>query len=131
MLNESEVPVLKKVIVASGNKVAIGNNLLEALQNLLSQNAVDIEIENTDDIEGLMEAIIKANQNLTQSTDNNDWEMMGRDLKRLQELITSLETVKKEEDSKREELEKMTNETQTNNLSSDNNTINDLNVVNE
>ena len=34
MLNESEVPVLKKVIVAVGNKVAIGNNLTEALRNL-------------------------------------------------------------------------------------------------
>ena len=27
MLNESEVPLLKKVVVASGNKVAIGDNL--------------------------------------------------------------------------------------------------------
>ena len=57
MLNESEVPVLKKVIVASGNKVAIGDNLSEALTNLLSQYAVDIEVENTEDLEGLIEAI--------------------------------------------------------------------------
>jgi len=51
MLNESEVPVLKKVIVASGNKVAIGDTLTKALENLLSTYAVDIEIENTDDVE--------------------------------------------------------------------------------
>lgn len=51
MLNESEVPVLKKVIVASGNKVAIGDTLTKALENLLSTYAVDIEVENTDDVE--------------------------------------------------------------------------------
>ena len=98
MLNESEVPVLKKVVVASGNKVAIGDNLTKALENLLSKYAVDIEVENTDDVEGLIEAIIKANKNLTQSNENNDWEMMGKDIKKVQELIDSLEKVKEKED---------------------------------
>ena len=51
MLNESEVPVLKKIIVASGNKVAMGDTLTKALENLLSTYAVDIEVENTDDVE--------------------------------------------------------------------------------
>ena len=38
--------------------------------------------------------------------------MMGKDIKKLQDLITSLETVKEEEDKKKEELEKQnTNET--------------------
>ena len=100
MLNESEVPVLKKVVVASGNKVAIGDNLTKALENLLSKYAVDIEGENTDDVEGLIEAIIKANKNLTQSNENNDWEMMGKDIKKVQELIDSLEKVKEKEDKK-------------------------------
>lgn len=106
MLNESEVPILKKVIVASGNKVAIGDNLTKALENLLSRYAVDIEVENTDDLEGLIEAIIKANKNLTESNSHNDWEMMGKDVKKLQDLITSLETVKEEEDKKKAEQEK-------------------------
>lgn len=100
MLNESEVQVLKKVVVASGNKVAIGDNLTKALENLLSKYAVDIEVENTDDVEGLIEAIIKANKNLTQSNENNDWEMMGKDIKKVQELIDSLEKVKEKEDKK-------------------------------
>ena len=100
MLNESEVPVLKKVVVASGNKVAIGDNLTKALENLLSKYAVDIEVENTDDVEGLIEEIIKANKNLTQSNENNDWEMMGKDIKKVQELIDSLEKVKEKEDKK-------------------------------
>ena len=97
MLNESNTPILKKVVVASGNKVAIGDNLEKALQNLLSKYAVDIEIENTDDIEGLIDSIIKANNNLTQSNENNDWEMMGKDIQKLQTLIDSLEKMREEE----------------------------------
>ena len=103
MLNESEVPLLKKVIVASGNKVAIGDDLKKALINLQSKYAVDIEVENTDDAEGLIEAIIKANKNLSESNQNNDWEMMGKDVKKLQYLITSLEKVKQKEDKKTEQ----------------------------
>ena len=134
MLNESEVPILKKVVVASGNKVAIGDTLTKALENLLSKYAVAIEVENTDDIEGLVEAIIKANKNLTDSNNNNDWEMMGKDVKRLQELITSLETVKKEEDKKKQELNKTTNQmsTEQEKQDSNNNTsASNINVSNE
>lgn len=103
MLNESDVPILKKVIVASGNKVAIGDNIEKALENLVSQYAEAVEVENTDDMEGLIEAIIKANQNLTESNKNNDWEMMGKDVKKLQDLITSLEKTKTEEDKKKQQ----------------------------
>lgn len=101
MLNESDIPILKKVIVASGNKVAIGDNLQTALENLVSQYAVDVEIDNTEDLNSLVDAIIKANQNLTESNKNDDWEMMGKDIKKLQELINSLEKVKEEENKKK------------------------------
>ena len=97
-LNESKIPLLKKVVVSSGNKIAIGDNIEKALENLLSKYAVDIEIENTEDIEGLIEAIIKANNNLTESNQNDDWEMVGKDIKRLQELINSLKIMKEKED---------------------------------
>jgi len=97
-LNETQIPVLKKVIVASGNKLAIGDNLKEALENLLSQYAVNIEIESLDEgIDGLLEQIIKANNNLKESSLNLDWGLMGRDIERLQNLITQLENMKKEE----------------------------------
>ena len=43
---------------------------------------------------------MKANKNLTQSNENNDWEMMGKDIKKVQELIDSLEKVKEKEDKK-------------------------------
>jgi hypothetical protein len=90
-INESDEPILKKVVVASGTKVAIGDDLKEALSNLLSQYAVDIYVENTEDIDGLIDAIIKANNNLTDSNKSNNWEQMGSDLKKLQDLISSLQ----------------------------------------
>lgn len=89
---------MKKVIVASGNKLAIGNTLKEALNNLVSQYAVDIEIENTDNTDDLVKAIIKANANLKESTSNGDFEMMGKDVKRLQELIDKLDKVVADEE---------------------------------
>lgn len=88
---ENSTPMLKKVIVASGNKVAIGNDLKEALDNLLSQDAVDIEVETTDTVEGLVQAIVKANGNLKKSNETNNWEMIGKDMSKLQELIDKLD----------------------------------------
>ena len=103
-VNETDsLPVLKKVVVASGNKVAIGNTFSEALSNLVSQYAVDIEIENTDSLDELADLIIKANNNLKTSTQSNDWEQIGKDTKRLQNLINRLEEVKKEIDKKSRE----------------------------
>ena len=96
MNEENSTPILKKVIVASGNKVAIGNDITEALRNLVSQSAVDIEVEDTETIEGLIQAIIKANNNLKQSNSNNNWEMAGKDMTRLQALITKLEKLQKQ-----------------------------------
>ena len=114
MLNEeSKIPMLKKVVVASGNKVAIGNNLEDALNNLLSKEASNIEVDNTDDIDGLIDSIIKANKNLSESTSNNDWELMGSDINKLQSLIDSLEEEKAKEDKKKEEQQ---NNTITNSL---------------
>ena len=103
MLNESEVPVpvLKKVVVASGNKLAIGDTLTKALENLLSKYAIDIEVENTDDIDGLIETIIKTNKNLIESSNNSNWEMIGKDIQKLQDLISSLEKMKQAEDEEK------------------------------
>lgn len=98
---ETALPTLKKIVVASGNKVAIGDNLKSALANLVSQNAIGIEIQNTDDVNGLIELIIKANKNLEQSTSNGDWEMVGKDMERLQKLIDKLEKVYTEENNKK------------------------------
>ena len=102
-LNEKDsLPTLKKVIVSSGNKIAIGDTLKQALTNLVSKEAVDIEIENTDTIEDLINTIINANNNLTTSNESNNWEMMGKDVSKLQELIGKLEKLVKENKAKNE-----------------------------
>ena len=88
--------------------------LVELVQRKLTNanvwyDAVDIEIENTDTIEDLIDAIIKANKNLTTSNESNDWEMMGKDVKKIQELIDKLEILT-EEEKKNEQEEKVNNE---------------------
>ena len=105
-LNEaSSVPVLKKVVVASGNKVAIGTNFSEALKNLLSSNySVNIEVEDTSTIDGLIQMIIKANNNLTESNNSNNWTQIGRDIEELQSLVKQLEVLS-ENEKKKEEAE--------------------------
>lgn len=110
MINESNVPVLKKVIVASGTKMAIGDNFSKALENLLSRYAVNIEIDNTENIEGLIQSIIKANNNLTESSQNGNWEMVGNDIQELQKLINSLENaLKQDKENSTQELDLETN----------------------
>lgn len=96
-LNEANsVPVLKKVVVASGNKLSLGNDFDEAFRNLLTSNySVDIEVNDTTTIEGLTQAIIKANNNLTESNNSNDWTQIGRDIEELQSLIRQLEALTK------------------------------------
>lgn len=103
MLNdESQIPLLKKVVVASGNKVAIGNNIEEALKNLLSQEAIKIEIESENKDE-LIQQIINANNNFKQSNASNNWEMAGKDMAKLEELIGQLETIVEQETKQKEE----------------------------
>lgn len=115
-LNEKDInettPTLKKVIVASGNKVAIGKDIKQALGNLVSKYAVDIEVQNTESVEDLINAIIKANSNLTNSNSSDNWEMIGKDIKKLQELINKLEAVV--EENKKNEKDKDTYKIETN-----------------
>ena len=120
-LNEaSSIPVLKKVVVASGNKVAIGNNFEEALKNLLSSNyAVNIEVEDTSTIDGLIQMIIKANKNLTESNNANNWAQIGRDIEELQSLVKQLEIL-----AENQEKEKTYDETK-----QEENVIQERNVI--
>ena len=68
-----------------------------AVENLISRYATNIEIDNTEDIQGLIDAIIKANDNLSDSLNSNDWELMGTDVQKLQDLINSLKKQVKDE----------------------------------
>jgi len=101
-LNENNsLPKLKKVIVASGNKIAIGDNVETALMNLISQG-YDIEIENYENKEDLIRSIIKANKNLKESTSSSDYERIGKDINKLQSLIDKLEILEKSEAEERD-----------------------------
>lgn len=132
MLNEEvKVPALKNIVVASENKVAMGNNLKEALQNLLSKDASNIEVENTDDIDGVIDALVKANKNLSESTSNNDWELVGSDIKKVQGLIDTLEKLKEQEDKKKEALEKENKQSNSINNVVEENIIEENNIVNK
>ena len=99
MLNEkTEIPKLVKVIVASGNKVAIGDTFAKALQNLFNENySVDLEFIDVEDIDTLIDAVIKANNNLKGSVEANDMEMIGKDIKSLQSIIDQLEKTRQEQ----------------------------------
>ena len=107
LINETiQKPTLKRVVVASGNKVAIGNNLQEALKNLLSKYAVDIDVSNTEDMQDLVNAIIKSNQNLKDSSKNGDWKLYGEDMQTLTNLIDQLQKlVEKQQKEAEEEAE--------------------------
>ena len=117
LINESNLPVLKKVIVASGNKLTIGNNLQEALEQLISQSAVSIDVNTTEDLYGILDSIIKANGNLSESLKSNNWELMGSDIQKLQELINSLERQLEEE---KKEKNNTTNEISNNTIINEN-----------
>ena len=95
LLNETtqQKPTLKRVVVASGNKIAIGNNVDEAVSKLLSQSAGNIDITNPDNVEDLVNEIIKANNNVKNSSSNSDWRLFGEDMQTLTSLIDQLENV--------------------------------------
>ncbi len=129
MLNESEIPVLRKVIVASGNTVAIGDTLESAIKNLFNDAyAVDLEFINVEDITALVDSVIKANNNLKESLNANDFEMIGKDMSSLQEIINKLETARKTELEKEKELN--ANTVLENTVVDDGNTVNQ-NLVNQ
>lgn len=98
-LNEknNEIPILKKVIVASGTTVAIGDNLEEALQNLFTDYAVDLEFIDVESVTELVDSLIKANDNLTESLETSDLELIGKDINKIRTIINQLETARQKE----------------------------------
>lgn len=97
-LNEFETQVLKKVIVSSGNKVAIGDSLEEALNNLLSENnSIKLEYVDMEDINQVIDSIIESNNNFKESLDSGDLEMIGKDLSTLETLLDQLEILRNQE----------------------------------
>lgn len=99
-LNEDSVPVLKKVIVANKGKVGIGNTLKEAMQRMLTENAIDIDVRDLANEDELKDAIIKQNKTLKGVMKQGDFEYTGKDIQRLIKLVDQLEEVSKEKKKK-------------------------------
>lgn len=99
--------------------MAIGDNLDEAISNLFTDYAVDLEIVDMQDLESVIDAIIRSNANLEESLNSNNFEMIGKDLSELESLIKRLEELRKEE--KKEEESENENEPseQINNVQND------------
>ena len=95
-LNEDAVPVLKKVIVANKGKVGIGNTLKEAMQKMLTENAIDIDVRDLANEDELKDAIIKQNKILKDVIKQGDFEYTGKDMQKLINLVDQLEEVSKE-----------------------------------
>ena len=72
------------------------------MKNLLSTYAVDIEVQNNENIESLINSVIKANQNVQNSSKNGEWKLFGEDMQKLTSLIDELQVVvqKKEKEQK-------------------------------
>ena len=100
LINETnQKPTLKRVVVASGNKVAIGDDMESALKNLVSKYAVDLDVTNTDNVQDLVNDIIKANKNVKSSSKNSDWKLFGEDMQKLTGLVDQLENVVKQDEA--------------------------------
>ena len=99
-LNEDSVPVLKEVIVANKGKVGIGNTLKEAMQRMLTENAIDIDVRDLANEDELKDAIIKQNKTLKDVMKQGDFEYTGKDIQRLIKLVDQLEEVSKEKKKK-------------------------------
>ena len=126
--NESDTRLLKKVVVASGNKMAIGNNLEESLENLVSQEATSIDINTTEDLNGIIESIIKANKNLSNSMNSKNWELIGSDINALQGLIDTLEVQHKKDKEKNKADTNINNNTIINDNIIQNNAIDNMSI---
>ena len=92
-----------------------------------------MEIINQEDINALIDSVIKANNNLKESVNSNNFEMMGKDITSLQTVINQLETARanelkkqaEEEEERQKELEKINTA-----IDNDVNTIIDNNIEN-
>ena len=116
MLNDPDsTPQLKKIIVASGNKIAIGDTLEKALNGLFT-DYVDIKITDPNDIGTIIDSLLKSNSNLKESMESGSFEMMGKDLESLQEWILKLQTAREKELKEQKDNKEETNTVQVQNV---------------
>ena len=74
------------------------------LQNLFNDYAVDLEFIDVENITELVDSLIKSNQNLTESLETNDLELIGKDINKLRTIINQLESARNKEKEREAEL---------------------------
>ncbi len=112
-INKNNEAVLKKVIVANGSKVGIGNNINSAITNLFSDLAINIDIHDPLDRELIIEAIIRTNAALEKALNNKNLQDIGKHTQELSSLIQQLKVLTEEMEKKinLEEVDIKTDET--------------------
>ena len=122
-INKNNHAILKKVIIANGSKVGIGNNINSAITNLFSDLAINIDIHDPLDRELIIEAIIRTNNYLEKAMSSKNLQDIGKHTQELSSLIQQLKLLT-EEMEKKLETEKVVIKDKK--QIEDNNTTNDL-----
>lgn len=120
-INKNNQAVLKKVIVANGSKVGIGNNINSAITNLFSDLAINIDIHDPLDREIIIEAIIRTNSSLEKAINSKNLQDTGKYTQELSSLIQQLKVLN-EEIEKETKLNKINVKTKGNELNVENET---------
>ncbi len=105
--NDASLPEVKRIIVAYKDEVVMAPTLEEALAQVIkNSDGLNADVitdeaepqitpdeptqEDADDIAAEIQRVIDAYDAFSQSSKNNDWEKMGKDLKNLDEAISSI-----------------------------------------
>ena len=116
-------PMQLDILLSQDETISRELGTLNVSGTKIIKNMTAVPINNTvlyiESIDDLVDAIIKANGNLENSANNSDWEMIGKDLKKLQELINKMEIL--QQDKKKQEEQNKINA---------NNITNEVNIIN-
>lgn len=104
-MNESQIPAIKKIVVSYGSNLAIADTFAEAMQKLLNQETIEITVENTETINGIIETLISNNNSMKEAAANQNWESYGTYLQKQDDLIKKLEKMQEENEKVEENVE--------------------------
>lgn len=97
-VNENAVPQVKKVAVSYNNSLAIENNLVNALKQVINneKGTIKIEIDEDSTLKDTIEQTLQTYQYLKQASTQGSWEEFGKQMSKLEELLNKLNEQKAE-----------------------------------
>lgn len=96
-LNENDVPILNSVVFGNGNKIGIGKNLLQSAENLFTESAIKLNVNDPSNLDSLIDALIKMNKNIKNPQTKNNLQNIGKNIDKISETIDQIEKVRKQE----------------------------------